>query len=290
MEQIVTPEQDGLRVDAYVQTAFAHLPRWARDEIVGKRQIKRAGVRLAPQDIVCHGEVLTVYLPKGVAQKTKEAVLDVVYEDENILLVNKPQGLGVDADAGESDSLLTRARAYVHRQGGAQESVELCHRLDAQTGGLLLLSKNAAAQAAAYEAFASRQMDKRYCCRVVGMPREEKAELHAYLRKDAQRAKVQVLSHPVRGAQEIATAYRVVESGAIARLEVQLLTGRTHQIRAHLAFIGHPILGDDKYGDRAANRRERVRRQQLWATDLTFHAQGALAYMEGKHFHVAPPF
>lgn len=114
--------------------------------------------------------------------------------------------------------------------------------------------------------------------------------MHAYLRKDAQLSRVAVTDYPARGALEIITGYRVLEPGEYARLEVELMTGRTHQIRAHLAHIGHPILGDDKYGDRALNRRLGLRRQQLWATRLVFHAGGALAYLDGKAFSVDCPF
>lgn len=114
--------------------------------------------------------------------------------------------------------------------------------------------------------------------------------MRAYLRKDAQLSRVAVTDYPVRGAQEIVTGYRVTEGGAYARLEVELITGRTHQIRAHLAHIGHPILGDDKYGDRLLNRQLGLRRQQLWATRLVMHAGETLAYLDGRSFSVDCPF
>ena len=114
--------------------------------------------------------------------------------------------------------------------------------------------------------------------------------MRAYLRKDAQISRVSVTDYPARGAQEILTRYRVLEAQQNARLEVELMTGRTHQIRAHLAHIGHPILGDDKYGDRALNRELGLKRQQLWATRLVFQADGALSYLNGRSFSVRCPF
>ena len=114
--------------------------------------------------------------------------------------------------------------------------------------------------------------------------------MHAFLRKDAQISRVSVTDYPARGSMEIVTAYRVIQGGKNAKLEVELITGRTHQIRAHLAHIGHPILGDDKYGDRVLNRELGVKRQQLWATRLVFHAEGALSYLNGKTFSVKCPF
>ena len=176
------------------------------------------------------------------------------------------------------------------RQGEKTDRIRLCHRLDVQTGGLLLLTKDDAAYEAAREAFEQRTMEKFYTCRTKGCPAKREAVMHAYLRKDAQLSRVAVTDYPARGALEIITGYRVLEPGEYARLEVELMTGRTHQIRAHLAHIGHPILGDDKYGDRALNRRLGLRRQQLWATRLVFHAGGALAYLDGKAFTVDCPF
>ena len=114
--------------------------------------------------------------------------------------------------------------------------------------------------------------------------------MQAFLRKDAQISRVSITDYPARGALGITTAYRVIESGRHTKLEVELITGRTHQIRAHLAHIGHPILGDDKYGDRLLNRELGIRRQQLWATRLVFHAEGALSYLNGRAFSVKAPF
>ena len=159
-----------------------------------------------------------------------------------------------------------------------------------QTGGLLIFTKDEASYEAALEAFEKRTMEKYYTCRVKGCPAKQKAVMHAYLRKDAQLSRVAVTDYPARGALEIVTGYRVLEAGEYARLEVELMTGRTHQIRAHLAHIGHPILGDDKYGDRALNRKLGLKKQQLWSTRLVFHASGVLAYLEGKSVSVDCPF
>ena len=186
--------------------------------------------------------------------------------------------------------MLTRVMAEKQRQGEKTDRIRLCHRLDVQTGGLILLTKDDAAYEAARETFEQRTMEKFYTCRPKGCPAKREAVMHAYLRKDAQLSRVAVTDYPARGALEIITGYRVLEPGEYARLEVELMTGRTHQIRAHLAHIGHPILGDDKYGDRALNRRLGLRRQQLWATRLVFHAGGALAYLDGKAFSVDCPF
>lgn len=208
------------------------------------------------------------------------------------LLIVKPQGLPSqeEGDPLSGDTALTRAIAHVAAEGERTDCVRLCHRLDVQTGGLLLLTKDDEAYASAVEAFRARTVRKFYVCRVKGCPAVREATLRAWLRKDAENARVSVTDYPAPGAQEIATAYRVLEGGETSRLEVELLTGRTHQIRAHLAHIGHPILGDDKYGDRALNRRLALRRQQLWAESLLFQAQGALSYLNGRRFEARCPF
>ncbi|MBQ2990945.1 MAG: RluA family pseudouridine synthase, partial [Clostridia bacterium] len=218
--------------------------------------------------------------------------VDVVFEDEHVLLINKPQGLQSQNEDNPlaGDSALTRAKAYLEGRGEKTDQLHLCHRLDVQTGGLLLLVKDDEAFESAMHAFAQRTFRKYYTCRVKGCPARREATMHAFLRKDNQIARVAVTDYPARGAMEIVTAYRVVREQEHAVLEVELITGRTHQIRAHLAHIGHPILGDDKYGDRMLNRSLGVKRQQLWATRLVVQAEGALSYLNGREFSIGNPF
>ena len=133
-------------------------------------------------------------------------------------------------------------------------------------------------------------MDKRYICLVRGMMKPPAATCKAYLLKDAQAARVTILDHPVPGAKSISTAYETLESGPISRLRVHLLTGRTHQIRAHLAALGHPLLGDDVYGDRAFNRLNHARRLMLCAASLTLETGGQLPQLDGRTFTIDCPF
>lgn len=288
MELIVPMESHGQTLETVLRMQLSDVPRWAVDETLRARDVRRGKERLGAKDTVIGGETLRVFLPKKALTQPAAPKVQVVFEDENVLLLVKPQGVSVMEESG--DHMLSRAQAHVKASGGDAQQVRLCHRLDVHTGGLLLFTKNEAAYEAAYEAFEQRTMDKRYVCRVAGCPYPRQAQLSDYLRKDANASTVRVFSHPAPGALPIQTAYRVLEEGEVSRLEVHLITGRTHQIRAHLAFIGHPIIGDDKYGDREINRREGARRQQLWATDLTFHAGGILSYLDGRHFHTDAPF
>ena len=143
----------------------------------------------------------------------------------------------------------------------------------------------------ATDAFRSRRLTKIYQCLVKGQLRPPAAIREAFLVKDAEQARVRIVSHETPGALPIATQYETMAFDEnISRLRVTLLTGRTHQIRAHMSFLSHPILGDDKYGDRAFNKRMKARSLMLCATELTLYPGGALKYLDGKTFTVAPPF
>lgn len=283
MHHTIAPDQPPVPLVRYFELALPQVPGWAKRAALKARQVKRGGIRLAPEDLVQGGQVLTIYLPKGALGAAPP--IPVVYGDDRILLVEKPRGLTVADGDGPGPSLT----ALLRGQTGCQWLMP-CHRLDHLTGGLLLLAKDEAAHSLLLEAFAARRLEKLYTCLTLGTPKPQAGILEAYLRKDAQAAQVQVRGHPFPGGQPIRTGYRVLQAGEVARLEVTLYTGRTHQIRAHLAHVGHPVLGDDKYGDREANRRHRARAQQLWATSLTLHVGGELAYLDGQRWVIDPPF
>ena len=294
MRTTVTREQDGLTLTLLLRQCAPDVPPWAVREALRRREVRVDGERVSQDVRVREGQEVRAFFPKR-AVAAREGGLpapSVVFEDAHVLLIDKPQGLPSQSEDNplSGDSTLTRAVAYLRGKGEKTDQVHLCHRLDVQTGGLLLLVKDDAAYASALQAFSERTLQKFYTCRVKGCPGQREAVMRAYLRKDAEISRVSVTDYPARGAQEIVTAYRVLEAGELSRLEVELMTGRTHQIRAHLAHIGHPILGDDKYGDRALNRRLGLRRQQLWATKLVIHAQGALAYLNGRSFTTECPF
>ena len=296
MQMTVPAEKDGLMLSQLLVQTAADVPMWAIKEAMKKRDVRVDGARISGDVRVHAGQEIRVFWPKAVVggrqqEKTLPAA-EIVFEDAHILLINKPQGLQSQNEdqplAG--DSALTRVLAYLKSKGEKTDHVHLCHRLDVQTGGLLLFAKDDDAFESAMQAFSKRTFQKYYTCRVKGCPAKQQAVMHAFLRKDAQISRVSITDYPARGAMEITTGYRVMQPGENALLEVVLITGRTHQIRAHLAHIGHPILGDDKYGDRQLNRQLGVKRQQLWATRLVFDAEGALAYLNGRSFSVKCPF
>ena len=200
--------------------------------------------------------------------------------------------------AATENTLILHVKAYLMQKGEYDPESEqsfapaLCNRIDRNTGGIVIAAKNAAALRTMNEKIRENQVTKRYLCLVQGIPTPVRAMLHAYLKKNSADNMVEVRDTPFPGAKEIITGYRVLERrGDHALLEVELVTGRTHQIRAHMAHIGHPLLGDGKYGINREERRQGYKYQALYAYKLTFavtDSENPLSYLEGKTFAIPP--
>ena len=224
--------------------------------------------------------------------------LDIVYEDENVLLVNKPAGLSVhEDDASKSNTLIDIIHAYLLEKGEYDPDSEqsfapaLCNRIDKNTQGIVIAAKNAEALRIMNEKIKLREIDKFYLALVHGVPAEKAKTLHGYLLKNEKTNTVKVYtSMPPRGAKEIVTRYRVLASSSdVSLVEVELLTGRTHQIRAHMAYIGHPLVGDGKYGVNRDDRRLGYKHQALCSYKVRFSFSDepcALSYLSGKEFSI----
>ena len=279
-EAKVSQRAEGLKLEKYVELAFSLLPARAIRDAFAARDVKMDGKRVGKDTPAIPGAKIQVY-----TEDTME--IPVVYEDDNIILVNKPAGITCDADDWGGVTVLSLMEK---RAKGAYQP-QLCHRLDNPTCGLLLLSKNEESQRLLLEDFKERRLTKKYQCLVRGEMRPPEAVKTAFLVKDAEKAQVRIVTHETPGALPIATQYETLSfDGAVSRLLVTLLTGRTHQIRAHMSFLSHPILGDDKYGDRALNRRLKTRDLKLCAVELTLHPNGILSYLENRQFKIEPPF
>ena len=199
---------------------------------------------------------------------------------------------------GNENSLILHVKAYLAQKGEYDPSSSLsfapalCNRIDRNTGGIVIAAKNAEALRIMNEAIREREIDKFYLCAVHGVPKQKEATLSGYLIKDSEKNTVRIFDkNPPKGAKDIKTRYRVLaEADGLALLEVELLTGRTHQIRAHMAHIGHPLLGDGKYGINRLDREKGYKHQALWSYRLRFSFSNTedhlLSYLKGKTFSV----
>ena len=286
---VIPPEAEGMKTGLFLRRFLPSLPESTVRKIFSARDVRLDGVRVSRDTPVRAGQTFSVFLP---ASAENAESLRVVFEDADILLVNKPAGISVESDEPGSISLTELCRLHSESvSGGAPLFPPApCHRLDNKTSGLCLFAKNEHALAVLLEAFKLRTVEKYYTCLVRGIMKPPAAVCSAWLVKDAGKAVVRILDHEVPGARPVITGYETLESGAVSRLRVHLVTGRTHQIRAHLAALGHPVLGDDLYGDRAFNRQQKSRSLKLCATELTLHTAGALPALDDRTFTIAPPF
>jgi len=260
------------------------IPDFSLREAFRRRDVKLDGVRAGRDALAEAGAEIKIYLSDERILRSPE----IVYEDDRLMIVDKPAGVSCEPDAKGGPTVgewLYRANA--ERLSSAPVP---CHRLDNPTDGLLILAKDEETRKAMEQAFLERRVQKTYICLVRGVPQPPRAELRAWIVKDAAAARVRVLDRPAPGALTAVTEYRVLQAGPVSRLEVKLHTGRTHQIRAQMAHIGHPVLGDDKYGDREFNRAHHAARLMLTAAQLSFRMEGTLSYLNDKRFTLPPKF
>lgn len=297
------------RIDRVIREMFPNMPSSAVHKAFRKKDVKVNGVRVKNDFLVSAGDRIEIFvideILDGVPLQDNYKLnrgFTIVYEDRNLLIVNKEQGIPVHPDLKQPDNtLIDSIRRYLSEKGeydpGDPSSFppSLCHRLDRNTGGLLIAAKNEESRKIILEKMKAGEIKKYYLCLVKGKMKEEQARLRAYLSKDEFKSRVFVNEVKSRGSAEIITGYRLVSydpDSDISRLEVELVTGRTHQIRAHLAYIGHPIIGDGKYSTNSINRSYNYRYQALWAYKIEFDIKGAgiLDYLKGKQFQVQPDF
>lgn len=306
-KEIIIGENDcNQRLDRFLTKAFPSLKSGIINKAVRNKDIKINGKRTEAAYRLQKGDRLYMFFPDILIEpkKTEEKdflsagdKLSIVYEDNNILLVDKEQGLTVHWDNdGSVDTLINRIKKYLYNKGEYQPENEnsfapaLCNRIDRNTCGIVIAAKNAEALRILNEKIKSREISKKYLCIAVGeMPKKEDT-LTAYLQKDEKANQVQITDTKTSENLTIKTKYKVLQScGELSLLEIDLLTGRTHQIRAHLAYIRHPLLGDGKYGNNKINQKYGYKMQALCSYKLTFDFKtdsGILDYLNHKSFEV----
>ncbi len=273
----------------WLAKTFPSMPKAATVKLLSGKDIKVNGQRASRDIMLANGDEVTIYLTD---QKLDGPPLEVLWHSPAVVVAVKPVGVLSKAE-GEAD-MEARVSQWLAGQG-EQATAIACHRLDSGTGGLMIFARSTEAETAVREMMEQGKILKSYRCVVRGKPVPDHAVLTAWLVKDAARAVVSVHNRPMPNGRTAVTEYTVLKSfGDCSLLSVTLHTGRTHQIRAHLAYLDHPILGDDKYGDRVFNRQHKARRQMLWACRLEFlfmpEECPALAGLAGKTLETKAPF
>ncbi|MBC8584318.1 RluA family pseudouridine synthase [Youxingia wuxianensis] len=304
-ELIINQNDAGQRIDKFLTKSLPLLPQALLYKYIRLKRIKLNGKRCEISTRLMENDRLCLYINDeffGSGQEKKLFLsaplsLNIVYEDENILLVDKKPGLIVHEDDNcQIDTLINRILHYLYEKNEYDPSLEnsfapaLCNRIDLNTGGIVIAAKNAASLRILNGKIKERQIKKQYLCIVHGSMPKAKDTLKGYLSKDSDSNMVSVYTSPHKNSKTILTRYRVLQSnGRFSLLEVDLLTGRTHQIRAHLASIGHPLLGDTKYGFNRDNKGTGYKYQALYSYKVTFDFTTDaehLNYLKGRSFQV----
>ncbi len=293
----------GQRLDKFLSKAVKAMPPSLMYKSIRTKKIKVNRKRAEISQILCEGDTVQLFLPDELfdVSDNEESRLchitptfGIVYEDDNIILCDKPSGLSVHSDEdNDTNNLITQVQAYLYKKGEYTPSSEqsfapaLCNRIDRNTAGIVIAAKNAEALREMNAVIKERRLTKKYLCAVNGVPEKREQTLRGFLIKNSSTNTVNVYPSYRKGAKEIVTKYKVLTSkDNLSLLEVELLTGRTHQIRAHLSSVGHPLVGDGKYGINKDAKKGGYKYQALCSYYLSFNCDGFFSYLNGRAFTV----
>jgi len=291
---IVDSRDEQKRIDRFLTDRFAGVPAAVFFKSFRKRNVRVNGKRVNRDFRLQAGDVVEIFIPdeylSPAGNDDRKAGIEILYEDEHIMVVSKPQGVPVHQDGNREELVLDRylqSMTAERREGEAPKPgfPALCHRIDRNTGGLVILAKDDRTLEVMKDKIKRHEIRKFYLACTYGIPAVKEAEYEAYLVKDAEESLVKIFDRPVRGSVKIVTRFRLLKAVyPYALLEVELVTGKTHQIRAHLARLGYPILGDGKYGINSVNRSLRLKMQALFHYRLRFEFKKKgthLDYLDG---------
>lgn len=306
-ELIVTDKFNNKKLQSFLMYNFSSLSASLFYKTLRKKDIKINNIRVNENVILNTGDNVKVYISDDILFSNLDKSIDIIYEDENILLANKPVGIEIVSQKNNSQKILNNndnnSNDNVSNCTNTEISLttllkkqlnllylEPCHRLDRNTTGLILFAKNAKALDVLLNKFKNHEIEKHYLATVYGIPNIKKQTLKAYLFKDNKKSLVYISDIPKKGYVPITTKYTVLNTNKdknYSILDVELLTGKTHQIRAHLAYIGYPIIGDGKYGKNEINKEFGFKKQKLCSYKIKFkflEDASILNYLNNKSF------
>ena len=305
-EFTVTKNDAGQRLDRWLGKTLPLLPAPLAQKYIRLKRVKLNGKGAKRDTRLAVGDVLQLYIndeffdapaPENAFLSVFKPQLDIVYEDEHILLVNKRPGLLVHPDQGEYvNTLIAHIQAYLYQKKEWDPRQEhsftpaLCNRIDRNTGGIVIAAKTAEALRIMNQKIKDREIEKYYLCAIHGRMNPPEGKLEGFLSKDESKNQVTVHKTPVPGGRTAVTLYKTLKvQNGLSLVECELITGRTHQIRAQFAAAGHPLLGDGKYGRNRDNKRYDRKFQALWSYKLVFSFTtdaGVLEPLNGKSWQV----
>ncbi len=312
-EYVIGSNDSGQRLDKFLRKAIPGLPTGMLYKFLRTKKIKVNRKRADGAVMLNENDVVSCYISDeffsdgdrsgNITKKhfflEAPCELDIIHEDDNILIVNKPVGLVVHADDNRTaDTLVARVLHYLYNSGSYSPETEssftpaLCNRLDRNTSGLVIAAKNAAALREVNRLIKENKVHKSYLCITTSPPPKKQDTMKAYHMKPENGKVVKISLKKLNGYREIITRYKVLsQKDKMCLVKIDLITGRTHQIRAHMAFAGAPLLGDDKYGKPDVNRMHRCKYQQLCAYRLCIEPEkdSFLAYLSGRRFTCGSP-
>jgi len=301
---IINNNDAGQRLDRFTAKAVPLLPASLVQKYIRIKRIKVNGKGSKREYKLVADDIVQMYINDEFFEKPADdnaylaitdPALNIIYEDDNILLVNKAAGVLCHSDSGyDYSSVIARVQAYMYKSGEWKPREEnsfapaLCNRIDRNTSGIVIAAKNAEALRIINEKLKQNEIERYYLAVVHGIPKPASARLEGYIFKDAVKNRVYVSKYSQPGSKTAIMEYTTLESSDnLSLLECKLITGRTHQIRAQLADIGHPILGDGKYGSKRLNQKYGEEKQALCSYKLTFSFathSGLLEYLSGQSF------